>query len=141
MKTKIFSLVILVMMSVTAFSQNPAPVENKPAETKPSVKFDLAGQASLGYAKVIGQSMLFITFGGPNIKIGIDKIAINVGMFPSLRYNVDYDEIINAADKTPISVILGTGVQVSYKHIVGGCLFYSVKNIWYAAPAIGYKFK
>lgn len=134
MKTKILSIAILAICSFAAFSQDK-PV---PAENKPSVKFDLAGQVTFAYANVVKNPNLFLTLGGPSIKISSGKITLNAGMFPSLKYNSNFDEV---KDKTPLAVILGTGIQVAYKHLVVGCVFYSIGNVWYAAPAIGYKFK
>lgn len=124
---------MLAIYGFIAFCQ-----DSNPAANKSSVKFDFAGQVSLGYTKVSGSSNMFLTFGGPGIKIGINKIAVNLGMHPSLKYNTGYNK---TTDKTPLAPILGTGVQVSYKHFIAGCMFYSIKNLWYAAPAVGYKFK
>lgn len=112
--------------------QSPA---TKPEPDKKAVAFDLSGQITI--AKDEG-SNVFLTCGGPGIRFGKGKVALTVGMYPSLRYNYEYSETI---DKTPVTTILGTGAQLSYKHITAGCLFYLVKNLWYAAPAIGYKFK
>ena len=97
------------------------------------VKATWAGQISL--AKDV-KTNIFLTLGGPNVLLKFNDSSINFGMFPSLRYNYGYDKNI---EKTPLSTSLGTGVQYSYKHLIVGCLFYSVANQWYVTPSIGIK--
>ncbi len=130
MRKKIIFFFVSTFFGLSGFSQN-----SEPSEKKASFKIDWAGQ--LTFAKDL-KTNVFFTLGGPNLKVGFEKIVLNAGMFPSLKYNYGYDLKI---DKTPLSPILGTGIQISYKHCVAGCVFYSIKNIWFAAPAIGYKFK
>ncbi len=130
MKAIILLTEIALLTGVAAYSQN-----TEQSEKKTSIEFDWAGH--LAIAKDV-KTNVFLTVGGPSIKIGINKIAINIGFCPSLKFNYEYDV---KTDKTPLSPILGAAAMISYKHLIGGCIFYSIKNIWYAAPTVGYKFK
>lgn len=118
---KLFSLSVLIAVSVCMCSQNNSSENSK-------VKFDFTGQISL--AKDMKENV-FLTFGGPNLKMSRGKISVNAGMFPSLRYNYDSKNLVP---------VLGAGAQVSWKHLICGCVFYGINNSWYASPAIGYKF-
>lgn len=134
MKTTIYLAAMLAFTCTGLFAQTPQ-TETKTPE-KNAIKFDCSGMIVVAKDS---KSNLFLTFGGPGLKLSFGKnVALTVGMYPSLKYNYEFSETV---DKTPLATILGTGVQLSYKHITGGCMFYSIRNLWFAAPAIGYKFK
>ncbi len=135
-REKLIPIIILLVISlIQAKIMKGQDVQTNPKQ--PKVKFDLAGQITLGYATITLSPNFFLTFGGPSIKFGVNKVAINIGMFPSVKCNINYDEKL---DKTPLAIFTGVGAQASYHHIVAGCVCYSVKNVWYAAPVVGYKF-
>ncbi|HOK37650.1 MAG: hypothetical protein WHW07_01225 [Bacteroidales bacterium] len=129
MKNQCLVIIVTIFFVTFAYAN-----DGKPTNKQEKIKIEYSGQILL--AKDL-KSNVYITFGGPGIKIQSGKIYFIAGMFPSLKYNYKYD--INI-DKGPLSPILGTGFQLGYKKFTAGIIFYSIKNNWHFAPGIGYKF-
>lgn len=130
MKKHLFLFAAIFLTGFSAFTQNA-----EQGEKKTTVKTEWAGHIAI--AKDI-KSNVFLNVGGPSLKLGFGLTALTLGFCPSLKYNFKYDE---KTDKTPLAPILGSSVMISRGHFIAGCVFYSIKNLWYAAPSVGYKFK
>lgn len=129
MKKEFLMMILTIFIITTSFAQ-----EKNPLGKEKSIKIEYSGQILLAKDT---KSNIFITFGGPGLKIQKGKTYLIAGMFPSLKYNYRYDIDI---DKGPLAPILGTGLQLGYKKFTCGIIFYSIKNNWHFAPAVGFKF-
>lgn len=104
-KTLYLFIFLLGFIANNAISQTPTPaVPAKPAMSATA----FSGQIGATF----DAKNVFLTCGGPNLKVSYQKFGAYIGAFPSLRYRTETTLLPNAAR---IFTMLGAGAGIYYK--------------------------
>ena len=104
-KTVHLFIFLLGFIANNAIAQTPTPaVPAKPAMSATA----FSGQIGATFAT----NNVFLTCGGPNLKVSYQKWGAYIGAFPSLRYR---NEDILPPNAARVFTMLGAGAGISYK--------------------------